>query len=75
MDIQKEIETFIGYVDDNSLYGQFEASDRKEHTTDKCRKATLNLHNIRKFRNSLDDENTKNIIYALVSSQNGKHLG
>ena len=35
---------------------------------DKCRKVTLNLHNIRKIRNSLDDENTKNLIYALVTS-------
>ena len=30
MDIQKEIETLIGYADDNSMYGQFEGSDRTE---------------------------------------------
>ena len=34
----------------------------KENIMDKCRKVTLNLHNIRKIRNSLDSENTKNLI-------------
>ena len=34
----------------------------KEHITDKCRKVTLNLHNIRKIRNS-PDENSENLIY------------
>ena len=28
MDIQKDIETLIGYVDDNFIYGQFEENDR-----------------------------------------------
>ena len=40
----------------------------KEHIMDKCRKVTLNLHSIRKIRNSLDDANTKDHIYAVVTS-------
>ena len=33
MDIQKEIETLIGFVHDNSMLGQFEANDRTEEKT------------------------------------------
>ena len=40
----------------------------KEHIREMGRKVTLNLWNIRKIGNSLDDENTKNLIYSLVTS-------
>ena len=35
------------------------------HITEKCRKVTINLHKIGKVKNSLDNENKKNLIYAL----------
>ena len=40
----------------------------KDNLTKKCGNTTLNLHKIRKMRNSLDDKNTKNLIYALATS-------
>ena len=40
----------------------------KKHITGKCRKVTVNIHNTRKIRNSLHKENTKNLVYALVTS-------